>query len=94
MRIDPGARGKLLEEGAIEAARDAIIDIFDRGLMAQPGIAQAEAQPPIAPIAGLLVEQQGEPFEPRASHSIWLSAAASADASISPKALAMPLSPS
>jgi hypothetical protein len=30
--------------------------------MAQPGVAQAGVQPPVASVAGLLVEQQGEPF--------------------------------
>jgi hypothetical protein len=30
--------------------------------MAQPGIAQASEQAPVAPIADLLIEQQSEPF--------------------------------
>ena len=47
MRIDPGSLGEFLEERAIESARGAIIDVFNRGLMAQPGIAQAKAQPPV-----------------------------------------------
>ena len=62
MRIDPGTLGELLEQRAVEAARCTIIDILDGGLMAQPGIAQAGVQPPVTPVAGLLVEQQGEPF--------------------------------
>ena len=62
MRIDPGALGELLEEGAIETARGTIVDILDCCLMAKPGIAQAKAQPPVTSVAGLLVEQQGEPF--------------------------------
>ena len=62
MRIDPAAFGELLEQRAVEAARGAVIDILDGGLMAQPGIAQAGVQPPVTPVAGLLVEQQSEPF--------------------------------
>jgi len=30
--------------------------------VAQPGIAQTGEQAPVTPIAGLLIEQQGEPF--------------------------------
>jgi hypothetical protein len=37
-------------------------DIFDGGLMAQPGVAQAGAQPPVASVARVLVEHQCEPF--------------------------------
>ena len=62
MRIDPGTLGEFLEQRAVEAARGAVIDILDGGLMAQPGIAQAGEQAPVASVAGLLVEQQGEPF--------------------------------
>jgi hypothetical protein len=62
MRFDPGAVGELLEQGAIETPRGTVVDIFDGGLMAQPGVAQAGMQPPITSVAGLLIEQQGEPF--------------------------------
>jgi hypothetical protein len=62
VRIDPGTLGELLEQGAVEAAYCAVVDVFDGGLMAQPGIAQAGMQPPVASVAGLLVEQQSEPF--------------------------------
>jgi hypothetical protein len=62
MGVDPGTLRKLLEQRTIESARGAVIDIFDGGLMAQPGVAQAGVQPPVASVAGLLVEQQGEPF--------------------------------
>ena len=41
MSIDPAALGEFLEQRAIEAAGGAVIDVFDGGLMAQPGIAQA-----------------------------------------------------
>ena len=40
VRIDPLAIGKLVEQPAIEAARGAVIDILDDGLVAQSGIAQ------------------------------------------------------
>jgi hypothetical protein len=53
MGIDPGAFRELLEERAVEPARGAVIDIFDRGLMAQPGIAQAGEQAPVAAVAVL-----------------------------------------
>ncbi len=87
MDLDPATVGEFLEQRAIESARGTVIDIFDGSLMAQPGISQAGEQAPVASIANLLIEQQGEPFG-------WVSAVVSADASISPKALAMPLRPS
>jgi hypothetical protein len=62
MRIDPATFGEFLEQGAIETAGGAVIDILDGGLMAQPGIAQAGEQAPVTSIANLLIEQQGEPF--------------------------------
>lgn len=62
MGIDPAACGEFLEQRAIETARGAVVDILDRSLMAQPGIAQASEQAPIAAIADLLIEQQAEPF--------------------------------
>ena len=48
MGIDPAACGEFLEQRAIETARGAVVDILDRSLMAQPGIAQASEQAPIA----------------------------------------------
>jgi hypothetical protein len=39
MGIDPAALGELLEQRAVEAACCAVVDIFDGGLMAQPGMA-------------------------------------------------------
>ena len=62
MGIDPAARGEFLEQRAIETARGAVVDILDRSLMAQPGIAQASEQASVAAIADLLIEQQAEPF--------------------------------
>ena len=87
MGVDPTALGELLEQRAVEAARGTVIDILDGGLMAQSGIAQAGEQAPVTSIAGLPIEQQGKPFGMGQRR-------ASPDASISPKALAMPLSPS
>ena len=88
MKIDPTALGEFLEQNAIETAGGAVIDVLDGGLMTQPGIAQPGEQALITPIADLAIEQQAEPF--RMSCSV----VASAAASISPKALAMPLRPS
>jgi hypothetical protein len=52
MRIDPGALGELLEQRPVEAASDTVVDIFDSGLMAQLGIAQAGMQAPVTSVAG------------------------------------------
>ena len=62
MDVDPAACGEFLEQRAIETARGAVVDILDRSLMAQPGIAQASEQASVAAIADLLIEQQSEPF--------------------------------
>src|SRR5207247_8908466 len=62
MDLDPATVGEFLEQRAIESARSTVIDIFDGSLMAQPGISQAGEQAPVASIANLLIEQQGEPF--------------------------------
>src|SRR5260370_36983386 len=62
MGVDPAACGEFLEQRAIETARGAVVDILDRSLMAQPGIAQASEQASVAAIDDLLIEQQAEPF--------------------------------
>lgn len=62
MRLDPVAGGEFLEESAIETARGAVIDVFDRGLMAQLGVAEPGEQAPVAPIADFAIEQEAEPF--------------------------------
>ena len=36
VRVDQGAVRELVEQRAIEAARGAIVDVLDRGVMAQP----------------------------------------------------------
>jgi hypothetical protein len=60
--VGASARGELLEQGSVETARGAVIDILHRGLMAKLGIAQAGKQAPVPSIADLVIEQQGEPF--------------------------------
>lgn len=60
--LDPVAVGQLLEQCTVEAARGTIVDVLDRGLMAQPGIAQAGKQTLVAPIAELAIVQQSESF--------------------------------
>ena len=40
VRVDPLAAGELVEQRPIKAARGAVIDILDDGMVAQPGIAQ------------------------------------------------------
>src|SRR5271165_1721285 len=62
MHIDPTAPGQFLEQRPVEAASDTVVDIFDSGLMAQLGIAQAGVQAPVTSVAGLPVEEQSEPF--------------------------------
>jgi hypothetical protein len=60
--VDPAALGELFEQRPIEAARGAVIDVLDAGVMAQPGITQARRQAPVAAMRDLAVEQQAEPF--------------------------------
>ena len=61
MRVDPFAAGELLEQGAVETARSAIIDVLDDGVLAQPSIAQAGGQAPVAAMGDLAVEEQPQP---------------------------------
>ena len=62
MRVDPFALGELVEQRAIEAARGAVIDILDDGVVAQPGIAQAGGEALVAAMGDLAIDQQAEPF--------------------------------
>jgi hypothetical protein len=62
MGVDPAALGELAEQCAIEAARGAVIDILDGGLMAQPAVTQACEKPSVAATSNLAIEQQAEPF--------------------------------
>ena len=50
VRVDPIAGDELLEQGAIEAAGGAVIDILDGRLLAQPGIAQPGGELLVVPI--------------------------------------------
>ena len=61
VRVDPLAVGELVEQGAVEAARGAVIDVLDDGLLAQPGIAQPGGEPLVAAMGDLAIEQQTEP---------------------------------
>ena len=81
------AGDQALEQRAVEAARGAIVDVLDGGLVAQPGIAQPGAQPSVVALGRLAIEQQS-------SHSAWESSALRGFASSSVKARAMPARPS
>ena len=83
VRVDPLAVGELREQAAIEAARGAVIDVLDDGLVAQPGIAQPRREPLVA--ASDASRSTSSP-----SQSAWVRVAASPEASSSAKALAMP----
>jgi hypothetical protein len=61
VRVDPFAAGELLEQGAVETARSAIIDVLDDGVLAQPSIAQAGGQALVAAMGGFAVEEQPQP---------------------------------
>ena len=87
VRVDPLAAEQRFEQPALEPAGASVVDILRRCLMAQFGVAQARAEPLVVPPGGFPVEQQ------RASHSAWLSVAASPCLSSSVKALAMPWRP-
>ena len=61
VRVDPLAVGELLEEGAVEAARGSVINVFDAGRLAQSGIAQPGGKPLVAAMGELAIEQKAEP---------------------------------
>jgi hypothetical protein len=46
--VDPSAFAQHREQAAVEAARDAIVDVFDAGLMAQLGVLQPLREPLVA----------------------------------------------
>ena len=60
--LDPSPTRERLEEGAVEPACRAVIDVLDRSLMAQAGVAQTSLEPAILPVGCLMVEEQPEPF--------------------------------
>ena len=62
MRIDPFAGSKLVEQGAIEAARGTVIDVLDDGMVAQSGIAQPRCETFVAAMGDLAIDEQAEPI--------------------------------
>jgi hypothetical protein len=62
VRLDPLAAGELMERGAIEAAREAVIDLLDDGVAAQPGIAQPGGEALVVAMGDLAIDQQAEPI--------------------------------
>src|SRR2546429_9392248 len=60
---DPTAGGDLLEQGFIEPAGHAVVDILDGGLaVAQPGRTQPGLEASGRAACHLAIEQQGQPF--------------------------------
>ena len=49
MGVDPIALDELLEQGAVETARGAIVDVLDAGLLAQFGDAQPRCETLVLP---------------------------------------------
>ena len=62
MSVDPLALDQLLEQGAVETAGTAIVDILDAGLLAQFGDAQPGGEPLVLPPRRLAIQQKREPF--------------------------------
>jgi hypothetical protein len=59
--VDPVAGGEFVEQRAIEAARGAVVDVLNDGVVAQPGIAQSSGQSLIATVGHLAIEERAEP---------------------------------
>ena len=60
---DPLAARQLLEEGFVEAAGTAVIDIFDCGFgVTQPGVPESVGQAAVIALGLFAVEQQGQPL--------------------------------
>jgi hypothetical protein len=55
--VDPLTFGELLEQGSVEPARGAIVDVFDARLLTEHGGAQPRRQPFVAPKRGFPIEQ-------------------------------------
>lgn len=85
--LDPAALGKLLEQGAVEAAAGPPVDVLDAGLVAQLG----EPQPGLEPAVVLLGDLASSS---RPSHSAGASSPPCGLACNSSKARAMPARPS
>lgn len=70
--LDPSPAGEGLEEGAVEPARRAVVDVLDRRLVAQTGIAPTGLEPPILTLGGLMVEKTPEPFGVGQVGRVWI----------------------
>src|SRR5271156_1739870 len=62
VRVDPLAAGELVERPTIEAARGAVIDVLDDGLVAQSSMAQPSSKTFVATMGDLAIDQQAEPI--------------------------------
>jgi hypothetical protein len=62
MVANPLATGELLEEGEVEAARGAEVDILDHGGLAQSGFAQTTREALVLAAGRLTIDQQAEPI--------------------------------
>jgi hypothetical protein len=62
MLTDPLAGRKPEEEGAVEAAVGAEIDVLDDGRLAQPGLSQAAGEPLVLAAGRLAIDEQSEPI--------------------------------
>lgn len=60
--VDPLAFDQHRQEAAVEAARGAIVDVLDTGLLAQLGVLQPLRQPLVASQCRFAFEQQCKPF--------------------------------
>jgi hypothetical protein len=61
MLADPFAGGELAEQGAVEAAMGAEIDVLDDGGLAQPRFAQAAGEALVLAAGRLAIDEQPEP---------------------------------
>ena len=61
MLADPFAGGELPEQGAVEAAMGAKIDVLDDGGLAQPRFAQAAGEALVLAAGRLAIDEEPEP---------------------------------
>ncbi|GGI34054.1 hypothetical protein GCM10010987_77500 [Bradyrhizobium guangdongense] len=62
MVVDPLPFDQHRQQAAVEAARGAIVDVLDAGLLAQLGVLQPLRQPLVASQRRFAFEQEREPF--------------------------------
>src|SRR5215217_3169426 len=60
--LDPSSASEGLEQHAVEAAGGTVVDVLDRRLVAQSGVAQRSEEPAVVAIGGLAVEEQRQPL--------------------------------